>query len=431
MLPVRFWLNRAAPAIPALVLPDGTECLFGELNGLAPRSGLQVLRGTAGDIALGLLTTALGGGTAFPAPPGLELESLLAPAGRAAQPALALLIATSGSAGQPKGVCLPWRAVAAASRMSAKALALGPGDAWLACLPLYHVGGAMTLYRCLRAGATAVVHEGFEADAVGRDLVARRITHLSLTPPMLAHLLAARIPPGPALRCVLVGGAALSPALHERAMTAGWPLRLSYGMTETCATALVDGRPLPGVRTAIGSDGRLHIATPARMAGYLDAGEGRSGIASPLPATHWSMKHGPSWPAHEVFHANARDGEWFVTGDLAAIDEAGRVRILGRADDMLVSAGVNVHPLEVEARLAACPGVREAGIIGLADPVWGDVIACAYEGEAGEAALEAWCRTHVPKTRRPRRFLRVPRLPRLASGKLDRRALPALWGKCT
>ncbi len=410
MLPIRAWLSRSRPDAPALVLPDGAVLSFGAIAGMAGRCGLQVLEGGAATLARGLIETALGGGTAFPLPPGLapaQRARLVDLAAQAASPALALIIATSGSTGEPKGVRLPWRAVAAASRMSAKALDLRAGDAWLACLPLHHVGGAMILYRCLRAGATAVVHDGFDAAAVMRDIEARRITHLSLVPPMLAQLLDTAASPAPSLRCVLVGGAALTQALYDRAVAAGWPVCPTYGMTETCAQATVNlrpgagwragdvGRPLPGVRIACDADGRLRIATPARMAGYLGTNE------------------------------NAP--EWIATSDLGHVDAAGQVQVGGRADDMLVSAGVNVHPLEVESRLAACPGVREAGVTGLADPVWGDVIACAYEGEPDEAALDAWCRAHVPGARRPRRFLRVASLPRTASGKLDRRALPALW----
>ncbi len=412
MLPLRAWLARAAPDAPALILPDGGALSFGRLAGMAGRGGLQPLEGDAAALAQGLVAAALGGGTALPLPAGLDpaqQRRLIELAGRAAAPALALIIATSGSSGAPRGVRLPWRAVAAAARLSARALDLRRGDAWLACLPLFHVGGAMILYRCLRAGATAVVHEGFSVEAVARDLAARRISHLSLVPPMLARLLDAGVAPAPHLRCVLVGGAALSGALFRRARAAGWPVCPTYGMSETCALATVNlrpgddwqegdaGPPLPGVRIEAGADGRLRIATPARMAGYL--GEMGGGGA----------------PA------------WIVSGDLGAVDARGHVQVLGRADDMLVSAGVNVHPLEVEARLAACPGVREAAVAGLADPLWGDVIACAYEGEAETAALEDWCRAHLPSARRPRRFLRLARLPRLASGKLDRRALPALW----
>lgn len=404
------WLKRADPGATALVLPDGV-LTYADLLALPGQPGLQALAGGAAAVARGLVASALGGGTAFPLPPGLADEhrqNLLALAVQEASPRLALVIATSGSTGAPKGVRLPWRAVAAAARMSARALELGAGDAWLACMPLHHVGGAMVVYRCLRAGATAVVHEDFDVAAVARDLTDRRITHLSLVPPMLARLLEAGVQPPASLRCVLVGGAALTQPLFQRAVQAGWPVCPTYGMTESCAQATVDlrptvdawqegdvGRPLPGVRIALAPDGSLRVATPARMGGYL----GEAGAAP----------------------------EWLATRDLGRIDDTGHVHVTGRADDMLISAGVNVHPLEVESRLAACPGVREAGVTGVRDPIWGDVIAAAYEGTVAETDLDGWCRLHLPGARRPRRFLRVESLPRTASGKLDRRALGGLW----
>ncbi|WP_131110691.1 class I adenylate-forming enzyme family protein [Sulfuricystis thermophila] len=447
----RRWLSRTDPDRPALVLPDGRSFSYGELAGRAGCRGLAVLEGDAATIALGLIDCALGGGTAFPLPPHLSSATrarLIEQAAAAANPRLALIIATSGSTGEPKGVRLTRRSIAAAARISARALDLQPRDAWLCCLPLHFIAGAMTLYRSLRAGATAIVQEGFEVAAVARALAERRITHVSLVPAMLAQLIEGAVPPAPTLRnkaapggtpsfppaptfggesapggtlsfppaptfggesapggtpsfppapslkCALIGGAALSPLLESQARAAGWPIRLSYGMTETCATALVDGRPLPGVRVRLSEAGTLEVATPARMAGYLN---------------------------------EADVGEWIATRDLARIDADGHVTILGRVDDVLNSAGVKVHPLEVEARLAACPGVRAAAVTGLSDPVWGDLIAAAFEGDADEAAVEAWCRAQLPSTRRPRRFLRVARLPRLASGKLDRRALPSLW----
>ncbi|MFN6961569.1 MAG: class I adenylate-forming enzyme family protein, partial [Rhodocyclaceae bacterium] len=225
-------------------------------------------------------------------------------------------------------------------------------------------------------------------------LADRRITHISLVPAMLAKLLDRAVSPAPSLRCVLVGGAAAAPALIDRARAAGWPIRLSYGMTETCATLLVDGRPLPGVKVRLAAAGTLEVSSPARMAGYL---------------------------------GEADVGEWITTHDRAVIDADGQVVILGRADEMLITGGVKVHPFEVEARLSACPGVREAGVTGLADPVWGEIVACAYEGEAPPEAVERWCRQTLASARRPRRFLRVASLPRLSSGKLDRHALRRLW----
>lgn len=396
MLPLPAWLRRADPQAPALILPD-RRLDYGEALACAQRfksahSSLSALEGDAGAVALGLL----GGGTAFPLPPDLpRRDDLIARARAAASASLALVIATSGTEGAPRGVRLSWRAVAAAARMSAAALGLKPGDVWLACLPLHRVGGVMIPYRCWRAGATALIHEGFDAGAVLRDLHDRRVTHVSLVPPMLSRLIEDG-PPSPTLRCALVGGAALSATLLEKALRRGWPVRLSYGMTETCATALIDGRPLPGVRVRVAASGVLEVATPARMSGYL----GEPDI-----------------------------GEWVATRDLGRIDtldSLGVVHVEGRADDMLVSAGVKVHPADVESRLSACPGVTDAGVSGLADPVWGDVIAACYEGDAPEAVVENWCRAHLPSERRPRRFLRVGQLPRTAAGKLDRRGLAEL-----
>ena len=399
MLPLPHWLRRADPGATALILPQ-RRLSYREVRELTPRAGLCVPEGApdgaAGDAALALLAAGLGGGTVFPLPPGMDdgqRRRLLALAEAAATPRLALIVATSGSEGAPKGVRLPWRAVAAAARMSARALDLKPGDVWLACLPLFHVGGAMIPYRCWRAGATALVHEGFDAEAVLRDLRDQRVSHISLVPPMLAKLLDAGVAPPLTLRHALVGGAALAEPLLDRARAAGWPIRTSWGMTETCATATLDGRPLPGVRVRVAAAGTLDVASPARMAGYLGQG-------------------------------NA--DEWLPTRDLGTIDADGCVRVTGRADDMLISAGINIHPADVESRLAACPGIREAGVAGVADPVWGDIVAAVYEGEAGEATVEAWCRAHLPRAQRPRRFLRVAGLPRTASGKLDRRGLLAM-----
>lgn len=395
MRPFQAWLRRADPRARALILPDASVLSFGDLARMPVRSGLHVPAAHATTIAPALAASAAGGGTIFPLSPGLDDEHrqrLVKLAEEAATPSLALVIATSGSEGTPKAVRLPWRAVAAAARMSGRAVDLRPGDVWLACLPLHHIGGAMIPYRCWRAGATALIHEGFDAEAVMRDLYDHQVSHVSLVPPMLARLLDLGAPP-PSLRCAIVGGAALAEALLTRARAAGWPVTRSYGMTETCAMAALDGRPLPGVCVRAAESGVLEIASPALMAGYLGQPD---------------------------------SGPWFATRDLGAVAADGRVTVTGRADDILVTGGVNVHPLDVEARLAACPGVREAGVTGIADPLWGDVIAAVYEGDVHETTVESWCRAHFFGPRRPRRFLRVERLPRTASGKLDRRGLAEL-----
>ncbi|HJV92466.1 MAG TPA: AMP-binding protein [Azonexus sp.] len=318
--------------------------------------------------------------------------------------AAALIISTSGSAGQPRPVRLGNGQLDAAAAAANALLGLGPGDLWLNCLPLYHIGGQSILWRCARAAAGVLLHDGFAAAAVADDLARRPVTHISLVPAMLARLLELGIRPPPGLRVALIGGAALALPLYEKASAAGWPLYPSYGMTESAALIAAHapgdgpwhqglvGKPLPGHEIRLAGDGRIALRGPQVMLGYLDG----SGVDA--------------------------DG-WLTTGDLGTIDGEGRLTVSGRADDMLISGGRNVHPLEVESCLAACPGVRDVAVTGQPDPVWGDLVVALVVGEATPADLLAHARRHLPGAALPRKMLFLERLPRNAAGKLERAAL--------
>jgi len=322
-------------------------------------------------------------------------------------PGVALVISTSGSEGEPRGVMLSNAALDAAAAAANRHLPLHAGDLWLACLPLYHIGGQAILWRCARAGAGVLLHDGFNAEAVAADLRRYPVTHISLVPAMLARLLDAGATPPASLRHVMIGGAALSQTLFDRATAAGWPLNPSYGMSETAAQIAtwtpadgpwhegLVGRPLTGSEFVLAVDGRIRIRGPQLMLGYLDG----SGI--------------------DV------DG-WLTTGDLGKIDAFGRLTVTGRADDMLVSGGNNVHPLVVESCLAACSGVHDVAVTGLPDPVWGDLIVALVVGETPRKDLLAWCRARLPSAAQPRRIVHLDALPRNAAGKLERAALRRL-----
>ena len=322
-------------------------------------------------------------------------------------PQVALVISTSGSEGEPRGVMLTDANLDAAAAASNRHLPLQAGDLWLDCLPLHHIGGLSILWRCTRAGAAVLLHEGFTAEDVAADLAIQPVTHLSLVPAMLARLLETGVTPPAGLRHVLVGGAALPQSLYDKATAAGWPLNPSYGMSETAAQVATHtpadgpwheglvGRALGDNEFALAADGRIRIRGPQVMAGYLD-GKGVDG-----------------------------DG-WLTTGDLGKIDPEGRLTVTGRADDMLISGGRNVHPLEVESCLAACPGVRDVAVTGLPDPVWGDLIVALMVGEATQECLRDWCRTRLPGAAQPRRIVHLAGLPRNAAGKLERSALRRL-----
>ena len=328
--------------------------------------------------------------------------------------AVQLVIATSGSEGDPKGVMLSGDNLAASILASRQRLGLDAGDIWLCCLPLFHIGGLSILYRCLQAGAGVLLQQGFDAQSVWLNIQHRKVTHISLVPSMLARLLDISEDASPPewLRIVLIGGGHLAPELAARAHTAGWPLCVSYGMSETasqCATqcgadaGLVSGGvglPLGGFEIALSERGRIMVRGPAVMRGYINP--------------------------DRVPGLGLLDGGWFETGDLGEIDASGRLRVLGRADDLLVSGGKNIHPLEVEDLLAACPGVEQAAIAGQADEVWGVRLVALYTGSASAAEVEQWCCENIASALRPRRFVQVAELPQNGFSKLDRKEFPDL-----
>jgi O-succinylbenzoic acid--CoA ligase len=328
---------------------------------------------------------------------------------------LALVIGTSGSSGAPKAAMLPRRAVDTSCRLSNRHLGLRVGDIWLSCLPRHHVGGLLIGYRCALAGATVLLHEQFEARAVARDLALYGVTHISLVPAMLAQLLAVGEPPPEKLRVLLVGGQALSTALARRTVEAGWPLHVTYGMTETCSQVAtsralsavpeegVVGPVFPGVEVDCSGCGalptRLRIRGPVVMAGY----------ANPRREPGEGLEDG-----------------WFVTSDLGCRTAAGELRVLGRADDLLVIGGEPVLPAQVEERLSSAPGVASVVVVGVEDPVWGHRLIAVYAGDSSPEALDRWCRGHLGSRHRPRGFYRLDQLPVLPSGKQDRRKIREL-----
>ena len=329
---------------------------------------------------------------------------------------LAVLIRTSGSSGAPKVAMLSQRAVLASSVLVTQRFGLCPGDQWLCCLPLQHIGGLAIPYRCALAGAALRLQSGnatgFDADAVRLELERNEVTHLSLVPPMLARLLDTGASPPSSLRVLLLGGQALDGGLARRAADAGWPLFVTYGMSETCsqiATARCVGgtspdalgAPLPGVvldcPSCDGEPRPLRVRGPMVMEGYSNP-ERRPGLGL--------------------------DAGWLVTSDLACLDADGGLRILGRTDDVLIIGGVKVLPMAIESRLShSLPGIGTLAVVGVPHPVWGQTLAACYTGVVEPGALEAWCRAHLPSSERPRIFVQCRAFPLLASGKLDRAAL--------
>ena len=316
-------------------------------------------------------------------------------------PGTAVVIATSGSTGEPKGVQLSATALLHSARASLRRLGAGPGDRWLCPLPTSHIAGLGILVRSLVAGTDPVVLDRLDPD--GRDVGAFGCRYTSLVPTQLRRLLDAGAGLA-ALRAILVGGAAVPTSLVAAARAAGARVVTTYGMSETCGGCVYDGVPLDGVSVRAGADGRVRIAGPVLFSGYRNRPD----------LTDVAMDDG-----------------WLVTADLGRVGADGRLAVRGRADEMINTGGEKVAPAEVAAILEACPGVQEAAVFGEPDPRWGERVTAAVVPEDPAdpprlADLRSAVRERMPAHAAPHALIVVPAMPLLPSAKPDLAALRGL-----
>jgi O-succinylbenzoic acid--CoA ligase len=320
------------------------------------------------------------------------------------------IVFTSGTTGRPKGALLSRRAFLASARASAQVLGWQPDDRWFLCMPLAHVGGLGVLVRCLLA-KKAVIHFGrraFDPTEALSLMKTRGATIASLVPTMLARFVEANEAPNEALRTALLGGAAASPTLVAKGRALGWPLVITYGLTEACSHVTLGatsdtgrhvGRPIPGTDVRI-VDGQVTVRSATLFSGYVDQG--------PLQVD--------------------ADG-FYATGDLGEVDAAGHLAIHARRTDLVVTGGENVYPREIELLVEEIAGVKEAAVFGVPDETWGQLVALAVVVEAGGpdlATIMASLKLRTASHKRPRLGVIVDALPTNTLGKIVRPRLTEL-----
>lgn len=304
-----------------------------------------------------------------------------------------LVIETSGSTGSAKRVLLSRSAVLAS--VAASARALGATGRWALRLPSSYVAGVQVIVRSLAAGHTPVLdgwRDGW-GDAAFTSLVPTQLARLLDSPEDVGALAS--------MHTVLLGGGPIPPALRSRAEALGIRVVATYGASETAGGCVYDGLPLDGVGLAIGVDGRIRLAGPMLFDGYL--GDAR------------------------LTGETLVDG-WYLTADAGRLDEDGRLQVLGRLDDMVVSGGVNIPLAAVAARLREHPAVAEAEVLGVDDAEWGQRVV-AFVRSAAEVTVEElrdFVAERHPRAWAPRQLVEVDALPLLGNGKPDRIALRRL-----
>nr|WP_117365856.1 o-succinylbenzoate--CoA ligase [Natrarchaeobaculum sulfurireducens] len=355
----------------------------------------------------------------------------------------AVIMFTSGTSGEPKGVRLTIGNLVASATASAFRLGVDPDDRWLCCLPMYHMGGLAPVLRSTLYGTTVVVQRAFDAESTARVIDARAVTGVSLVPTMVTRLLEAGWQPPESLRSVLLGGAPASSELLERCRERSVPVYPTYGMTETAsqiATATPEetqqypgtvGQPLAFTDVSVvdddgspvesGERGELVVSGPTVTPGYLESDHTTAAFTD----------------------------RGLRTGDIGHRDQDGYLWISNRRSDRIVTGGENVDPGEVIEALCTHSRVEAAAVVGLPDEEWGERVAAVVvfdsspntgDSNAGAtngasetaddglavASLLAHCDGRLAGFKQPKTVAVTDALPRTASGTVDRDAVRAL-----
>jgi long-chain acyl-CoA synthetase len=410
----------AAWRLGAAVTPVNPSLTEGEVARQVADSGARLLvveedddtvgAGEAAVVSVGDIRTA---GGADPAP-------------RADPDALALLIYTSGTTGVPKGVMLDHANLDAMTAMGRAALEVGRSDRCLLILPLFHVNGiVVSVLTPLLAGASVVIADRFNPTTFFDTLERERPTYFSAVPTIYALLAALPEdvrPDTSSVRFAVCGAAPASAELLTRFQRRfGFPLVEGYGLSEaTCGSTInpvsgirkagTVGRPFPGQELRIvdgagnevpqGEDGEVVVRGPNVMRGYLGRPEDTAAVIV--------------------------DG-WLRTGDLGHLDADGYLTLVGRSKEMIIRAGENIYPKEVEDVLASDPTVLEAAVVGVPDETWGEIVVAFVQARPGAVidvkALKARCSANLSGYKRPKTIHVLDALPKNAVGKLDKKSL--------
>ncbi len=321
----------------------------------------------------------------------------------------ALVIATSGTSGQPKGVVHTHASIEASALATSAALDVDPDrDRWLACLPLAHIGGLAVVLRAMATGVPVEIHPRFDAEAT-IDAANRGATLVSLVTRALNQV------PPERFRTVLVGGAAPPPVQADNVVA-------TYGMTETGSGVVYRGRCLergPGRGQTVLLDGlEVTIGDPATTrSGPAPGTEGEIHLRGPM--LFRGYRHDP---------APFLDGGWFPTGDLGRWDGDGQLMVDGRRGDVIVTGGEKVWPEPVERLLSERADVAEVALIGRPDPEWGHRVTAVLVVEDGHPTpsiedLRDTITATLPSWAAPKSVEVVGALPRTSLGKIRRKEL--------
>lgn len=311
-------------------------------------------------------------------------------------PAVALVLATSGTTGAPKGVEIGRDALLFSMRATASHLGVDSTDRWLCCLPPAHIAGLKTLLGPMGGARAPVVVAAGDLDAIAAD---REATLVSLVPTQMMRLFD-RDADLSRFKAVLVGGGPIPDRLMETASDRSVRVVRTYGMTETCGGCIYDGVPLAGAEMRVDDNGVIHLRGPMLFYRYRSEPELTTSVLS---------------------------RGWFRTGDVGSVDD-GVLSVVGRADEIIVTGGHNVSPVEVESTIAEHPDVIDCAVTGVPDAEWGHRVVALVVVADGRTApdIRSWCEDRLARYKLPKQVIAVQAIPRSSTGKIIRSKLPVI-----
>jgi len=305
---------------------------------------------------------------------------------------ISIVMQTSGSTGTSKEVALSSRALVASAQASNKFIGAKHGQRWSLLLPLNHIAGINVLIRSIELGTDPLDLRNVKGNYPDADFTSIVPTQLFRAingdSKLLKHLQTAK--------AVLVGGGKLSEQLRNQAQSAGIKVIESYGMTETTGGCIYDGTPLENVTFELGVDNRIKIAGITLASGYL---------------------------GQEILWTESFDGMWFTTSDTGKVVE-GKLHVIDRVDDIIISGGENVSLVAIEAAIKSVMPELDVAAFALQDLEWGNAIHLAVVGKnVSEEEIRELLHRSLGNSAKPKKFHYLDRIPLTSLGKVDRKAL--------
>ncbi|MHB8581238.1 MAG: o-succinylbenzoate--CoA ligase [Ignavibacteriaceae bacterium] len=338
----------------------------------------------------------------------------------------ALIIFTSGSTGKPKGVEITFNNLVQSALTGNQYFAHQENDRWLASLPFYHVGGFSIIVRTFLFGATLLFPDSLDIKHLANAIKNLHPTHASFVSTQLKRLIESGTEPNEELRQVLLGGGFIELSLIETAMDKGWNVAKSFGATETCSFVSVlttdqfskrresAGKALPPNEILI-LDENNNIMPPGETGEIVIKGNSvTKGYLNNPDETKKKFSNG-----------------FYYTGDYGFLDENGFLFVEARRNDLIITGGENVNPVEVENELLKHPLINEVSVFSLMEQEWGQIIAAALviknNSDITLEEIKSYLNNKLASYKHPKKILILKSLPKTDLGKVQKEKLREMF----